>query len=143
MREVALAFRPKWRQRHGLPRAVRAGGRNPEYAWHMRRAVTAAVVLLGFGLAGPTGSAGQALPAVKRPAGPVLAPYVPTPQEVVERMLTLAKVTKTDVVIDLGCGDGRIPITAARVYGARGIGVDIDPQRIAEANANEIGRAHV
>ena len=51
-------------------------------------------------------------------------------------MLTLAKVTKTDVVIDLGCGDGRIPITAARVYGARGIGVDIDPQRIAEANAN-------
>ena len=51
-------------------------------------------------------------------------------------MLALAKVTKTDVVIDLGCGDGRIPITAAKVYGARGIGVDIDPQRIAEANAN-------
>jgi ribosomal protein L11 methylase PrmA len=51
-------------------------------------------------------------------------------------MLRLADVTKDDLVIDLGCGDGRIPITAAREYGARGIGVDIDPQRIAEANAN-------
>ena len=51
-------------------------------------------------------------------------------------MLTLAGVTKSDVVIDLGCGDGRIPIAAAKKYGARGIGVDIDPQRIAEANAN-------
>lgn len=67
---------------------------------------------------------------------PNLAPYVPTPQEVVDRMLSLAKVTKTDVVVDLGCGDGRIPIAAAKIYGARGIGVDIDPQRIAEANAN-------
>ncbi len=74
--------------------------------------------------------------APKRLDAPNLAPYVPTPQDVVDRMLLLAKVTKDDVVIDLGCGDGRIPITAARVYGARGIGVDIDPQRIAEANAN-------
>jgi SAM-dependent methyltransferase len=79
-------------------------------------------------------SAGQA-PA-KRPDAPNLAPYVPTPQEVVDRMLALAKVTRADVVIDLGCGDGRIPIAAAKVFGARGIGVDIDPQRIAEANAN-------
>jgi SAM-dependent methyltransferase len=62
--------------------------------------------------------------------------FVPTPQEVVDAMLKLAKVTKNDVVYDLGSGDGRIPITAAKVYGARGIGVDIDPQRIAEANAN-------
>ncbi len=76
------------------------------------------------------------VPAPKRLEAPQLAPYVPTPQEVVDRMLTLAGVTKSDVVIDLGCGDGRIPITAARTYGARGIGVDIDPQRIAEANAN-------
>jgi len=75
-------------------------------------------------------------PAAKRPDAPQLAPYVPTPQDVVERMLALAGVTKNDVVYDLGCGDGRIPITAARVYGARGVGVDIDPQRIAEANAN-------
>ena len=83
----------------------------------------------------PTITAGQA-PAAKRPDAPQLAPYVPTPQEVVERMLTLAGVGKSDVVFDLGCGDGRIPITAARKYGARGVGVDIDPQRIAEANAN-------
>ncbi len=72
----------------------------------------------------------------KRPDAPHLAPYVPTPQEVVDRMLQLAGVTKTDVVYDLGCGDGRIPITAAKAFGARGVGVDIDPQRIAEANEN-------
>jgi SAM-dependent methyltransferase len=75
-------------------------------------------------------------PAAKRPDAPQLAPYVPTPQDVVERMLALAGVTKNDLVYDLGCGDGRIPIAAARIYGARGVGVDIDPQRIAEANAN-------
>lgn len=51
-------------------------------------------------------------------------------------MLALAGVKRADVVYDLGCGDGRIPITAARLYGARGVGVDIDPVRIAEANAN-------
>lgn len=51
-------------------------------------------------------------------------------------MLAFAGVTKSDLVVDLGCGDGRIPITAAKTYGARGLGVDIDPQRIAEANAN-------
>jgi SAM-dependent methyltransferase len=72
----------------------------------------------------------------KRPDAQQLAPYVPTPQEVVDRMLKLADVKKEDVVYDLGCGDGRIPITAAKVYGARGVGVDIDPQRIAESNAN-------
>ena len=72
----------------------------------------------------------------KRPDAPQLAPYVPTPQDVVDRMLVLAGVQKQDFVVDLGCGDGRIPITAAKKYGARGLGVDIDPQRIAEANAN-------
>lgn len=65
-----------------------------------------------------------------------LAPYVPTPQDVVDRMLALAAVTRTDVVYDLGCGDGRIPITAARKYGARGVGVDIDPRRIEESRQN-------
>lgn len=65
-----------------------------------------------------------------------LAPYVPTPQEVVDRMLALAAVTKADVVYDLGCGDGRIPISAARQYRARGVGVDIDPRRIEESKAN-------
>jgi hypothetical protein len=68
--------------------------------------------------------------------GRSLAPFVPTPNDVVERMLTLAGVTEDDVVYDLGCGDGRIVIAAAREFGARGVGVDIDPQRIAEANAN-------
>ena len=62
--------------------------------------------------------------------------YVPTPPEVVEAMLKVAKVTKDDVVYDLGSGDGRIPITAAKEYGARGVGIDIDPQRIREAEAN-------
>lgn len=65
-----------------------------------------------------------------------LAPYVPTPYEIVERMLAMADVTAGDVVYDLGCGDGRIPIMAATKYGARAVGVDIDPTRIAEANAN-------
>ena len=65
-----------------------------------------------------------------------LAPYVPTPYDVVNRMLELAGVTKDDVVYDLGCGDGRIVITAAARFGARGVGIDYDPERIAEANAN-------
>ncbi|MDQ3668455.1 MAG: class I SAM-dependent methyltransferase [Acidobacteriota bacterium] len=63
-------------------------------------------------------------------------PYVPTPQTVVDAMLSMAAVKKDDVVYDLGCGDGRIVITAAKKYGARGVGVDIDPDRIKEANAN-------
>ena len=62
--------------------------------------------------------------------------YVPTTAPAVDAMLTLAEVKKTDVVYDLGCGDGRIVITAAKKYGARGVGIDIDPQRIAEARAN-------
>ena len=65
-----------------------------------------------------------------------LAPFVPTPQDVVDRMLELAGVTSDDVVYDLGCGDGRIVITAAQRFRARGVGVDIDPQRIADSNAN-------
>jgi ribosomal protein L11 methylase PrmA len=63
-------------------------------------------------------------------------PYVPTNEEVVEAMLKLAKVTKNDVVYDLGCGDGRIVITAAKKYGATGKGIDINPQRIKEARQN-------
>lgn len=62
--------------------------------------------------------------------------YVPTPPAVVDRMLATAKVTRNDVVYDLGCGDGRIVIEAAKRFGARGVGIDIDPQRIAEARAN-------
>ena len=64
------------------------------------------------------------------------APYVSTPQSVVEAMLRLADVRKEDVIYDLGCGDGRMVITAARSFGARGVGIDIDPRRIEEANAS-------
>lgn len=63
-------------------------------------------------------------------------PYVPTPDEVVEQMLALAKVTKNDVLYDLGSGDGRIVITAAQKFGTRGTGIDINPERIKEANEN-------
>ena len=62
--------------------------------------------------------------------------FVPTPQEVVDAMLKLAKVSASDVVYDLGSGDGRTPITAAKTYGARGVGIDIDPTRIKEATEN-------
>jgi ribosomal protein L11 methylase PrmA len=62
--------------------------------------------------------------------------YVPTPQPVVEAMLQVANVGKNDVVYDLGCGDGRLPITAVKKYGARGVCIDIDPERIAEIKAN-------
>ena len=62
--------------------------------------------------------------------------FVPTPSAIVEHMLATAKVSKSDVLYDLGCGDGRIVIEAAKRYGVRAVGIDIDPQRIAEANAN-------
>lgn len=62
-----------------------------------------------------------------------LAPFVPTPMVVVERMLELGEVDKNDLLFDLGCGDGRIVITAAKKFGTRGVGIDIDPQRIEES----------
>jgi ribosomal protein L11 methylase PrmA len=69
------------------------------------------------------------------------APFVATPPDVVERMLRMARVGAKDVVYDLGCGDGRIVIAAAQQFGARGVGVDIDPARIhdAELNAKRAG----
>ena len=76
-----------------------------------------------------------ALPQDAQPRRPDV-PYVPTPPAVVDAMLKMANVTANDVVYDLGCGDGRIPIAAAQTYGARGVGIDIDPVRISEANAN-------
>jgi hypothetical protein len=63
-------------------------------------------------------------------------PYVPTPTEVVDTMLKVANVGKNDFLYDLGSGDGRIVITAAQKFGTRGVGIDIDPDRITEANAN-------
>lgn len=67
---------------------------------------------------------------------PTLAPYIPTPQDVVDRMLSVAEVTSQDTVFDLGCGDGRIVITAAKKYGAHGVGIDIDKDRISESRRN-------
>jgi SAM-dependent methyltransferase len=63
-------------------------------------------------------------------------PYVPTTEEAVKAMLKLADVKKTDIVYDLGCGDGRIVIAAAKEYGAHGVGIDINPERIKEAKEN-------
>lgn len=67
---------------------------------------------------------------------PLDVPYVPTPEPVVAQMLKMAQIRPGDVVYDLGSGDGRIVITAARQYGTRGVGFDIDPARIREAKAN-------
>jgi len=65
-------------------------------------------------------------------------PYVSTPDQVVAEMLRIANVDKDDVLYDLGCGDGRIVITAAKMYGCRGVGIDIDPERIRESRENAI-----
>ncbi len=97
----------------------------------MRTQIAAAATLLAMAMLSPLTPA--SLDARQQPAS--LAPYVPTPLDVVHRMLELAKVTKDDVVYDLGCGDGRIVIEAAQRYGSRGVGIDYDPERIAEANA--------
>jgi len=94
-----------------------------------RRAVSIALPFAGLGL--------PALPLFAQEARPKLdVPYVPTPMEVVNKMLDMGKVGAGDTLYDLGCGDGRIVITAAKERGARGVGVDIDPQRIVEANEN-------
>lgn len=75
----------------------------------------------------------QSAPATQREPDVI---YIPTPQPVVDAMLKLAQVKKGDILYDLGSGDGRIPVTAAKVYGIRATGIDIDPERIAEAKAN-------
>lgn len=62
--------------------------------------------------------------------------YVPTPHNVVAKMLEVAKIRKTDVLYDLGCGDGRILVAAAKKYGIKAVGFDIDPERVAESRAN-------
>ena len=90
-----------------------------------------AVLIRGV-LALAVSSAGAALAATSS------VPYVPTPQVVVDRMLEIGKVGPQDYVIDLGSGDGRIVVTAAKKYGARGFGVDLNPTRIREANDNAV-----
>lgn len=79
--------------------------------------------------------AGQNLKSAQAQEGKIV-PYVPTPQKVVDRMLALAQVKKGDVVYDLGSGDGRIVITAAKKYGVKAIGFEIDPERIKESQEN-------
>jgi SAM-dependent methyltransferase len=74
----------------------------------------------------------QPLRDIKRPD----VVYVPTPQEVVDRMLELVDVKKGDVVYDLGCGDGRIVVTAAKKYGCKATGFDVDAERIKESRDN-------
>ncbi len=71
-----------------------------------------------------------------KPSHDLDVPYVPTPMAVVEAMLRMAQVTPDDVVYDLGCGDGRIVIMAAQKFGARGVGIDLDPRRIMDATDN-------
>ena len=72
----------------------------------------------------------------KKPKRTADVVYVPTPHDVVEKMLELAAVKKTDVLLDLGCGDGRIVVTAAKKFGCKATGYDIDPVRVAESQEN-------
>jgi SAM-dependent methyltransferase len=67
---------------------------------------------------------------------PINSPFVTSPPQIVSAMLELANVKSSDIVYDLGCGDGRIVISAAKKYGARGVGIDINPARVEEARAN-------
>jgi len=100
------------------------------------RPLTAVIALLAVAIASAAVVAAPTLPQNAQPAPAPLAPFTPTPQEVVDRMLQMAEVTKADVVYDLGSGDGRLVITAAKRYGARGVGVDIDPALIARSRDN-------
>ncbi len=99
-------------------------------------AATLALVLIACQAPPSTPSASAQAPAAPAPNRTPDVIYVPTPQVVVDAMLKLGEVKTGDVIYDLGSGDGRIPVTAAKTFGIRGVGIDIDPQRIAEANAN-------
>ncbi len=91
------------------------------------------------GASGVAGALAYSMPLLAQVAQETRTPdviFVPTPNDVVNKMLEMAAVTAKDVVYDLGCGDGRIVITAAQRNGARGVGIDIDPERIREANEN-------
>ena len=137
-------------------------GPSPRWFWLSQTScITLAVVLLPLlgENAGPASAKAAGLFVVKQQAGrvepalpaageeesPYIAPYVPTPQEVVDRMLELAQITRNDVVYDLGSGDGRIVITAAAKYGAKAVGVEIDPSlvRRSRANIKEAGVEHL
>jgi len=91
------------------------------------------VALLALLLIGVAAAVGAQSPTTTKPLD---VPYVPTKEPIVDRMLQMAKVKPGDVLYDLGCGDGRIVIAAAKRFGIRGVGIDIDPVRIAEAQEN-------
>ena len=100
---------------------------------------TALPLLLLASLAACAPATPDAASSTATAAKPLRAPdvrYEPSPMPVVHQMLKLAKVGPGDTVYDLGSGDGRIPITAAKEYGARGVGIDLDPRLIAESSAN-------
>jgi ribosomal protein L11 methylase PrmA len=105
------------------------------------RFLIALAAALAFAAPFTAGAQAQRQPAAPTPD----VIFVPTPQDVVEDMLRLANVRKGDVLYDLGSGDGRIAITAARRYGIKATGIDIDPQRIREAteNAKKAGVTHL
>ena len=104
--------------------------------------LVASVSIVSLGVAGCTQKTAtnvqtsQIESEVQTPESKLDVPYLPTPKEVVAEMLELADVKGDDVLYDLGCGDGRVVIAAAQKFGTRGVGVDIDPQRIKEANEN-------
>jgi SAM-dependent methyltransferase len=101
------------------------------------RRLLACAIAVAIRPAWPATVAAQTATSQSRQQQPLDVIYVPTPQQVVAEMLRAVKVGRGDVVIDLGSGDGRIPIAAVRDFGAaRGIGIELDPQRITEARAN-------
>ena len=95
--------------------------------FHKLTARSSAILVLSLSLA---------VAQTSQPQHKLDVPYVPTTEEAVKAMLKLADVNKSDVVYDLGCGDGRIVIAAAKEYGAHGVGIDINPERIQEAEGN-------
>jgi SAM-dependent methyltransferase len=115
------------------------------------RRVRVALTSLLFFFGGQASTAQAVTPAAQGLNGATLikqVPYVPTPQDIVEKMLDLAKVTSDDVVYDLGSGDGRIVITAAQKYGAHAVGIEINPDLFRESSSRikDLGlddRAHI
>jgi len=94
------------------------------------------LALVGSVLLVPIAFISIAVAQSKQPARAPDVPYLPTTEPAVQAMLKLAGVKSSDVVYDLGCGDGRIVVAAAKDFGARAVGIDINPERIAEARAN-------
>ena len=101
----------------------------------LHRSLVVSALALGFCIT-VAGSTVAQQPALKPLEKEPEVPYVPTHERIVAEMLKVAKVGKNDVLYDLGSGDGRIPITAAKRFGTRGVGVDIDPTRVTEAREN-------